>query len=282
MLIRAIATGIGVLLAGNLPWAAVLAPLNLRFATGVPWAVVPMVVYLWMYGKYVSGALGSPATSMWRKQSARANPVSGATWAISPLAGLVGFAAVLAFVRVMGRLVALPSATPMTLPAGMPSTSLFILLVMGSVVAGVTEEVAFRGYMQTPIERRFGLPAAILIPGIVFGVLHFPNHPGHVVVMLPYYIAVTAVYGGITSAANSILPALVLHTAGDVWSLTRLWLTGVPEWQAATPSLQVSTTGVDRDFALTVLALIGFSTATVWLCRQIMKAARRPMLAGSA
>ena len=36
--------------------------------------------------------------------------------------------------------------------------------------------------------------------------------------MLPYYVAVTAVYGGITAAANSILPALVLHTVGDVWS----------------------------------------------------------------
>jgi len=74
---------------------------------------------------------------------------------------------------------------------------MFMLLVMGSVVAGVTEEVAFRGYMQTPLERRFGLTAAIFIPGIAFGILHFPNHSRDVLVMLPYYVAVTAVYGGI-------------------------------------------------------------------------------------
>jgi hypothetical protein len=86
--------------------------------------------------------------------------------------------------------------------------------------------------------------------------------------MLPYYIAVTAVYGGITSAANSILPALVLHTAGDVWSLTRLWLTGAPEWQAATPAQQIWTSGVDRGFVVAVLALVSLLAATVWLCRQ--------------
>jgi membrane protease YdiL (CAAX protease family) len=225
-LIKSIAVGIGVLLAGNLPWAALLAPLNLRFVTSVPWAVVPMAAFLWMYWKYVTGALGSPSTAMWRRESARANPVSGIAWALALLTGAAGFAAVIAFMRVMARLVALPLSAPITTPTGMSSASLFILVVMGAVVAGVTEEVAFRGYMQTPIERRFGLTPAILIPGIAFGLLHFPNHPGDVVVMLPYYVAVTAVYGGITWAADSIVPALVLHIVGDVWSLTRLWLTG--------------------------------------------------------
>jgi hypothetical protein len=37
--------------------------------------------------------------------------------------------------------------------------------------------------------------------------------------------------------ADSILPAVALHAGGNVWSLTRLWATGRPEWQlSATPS----------------------------------------------
>jgi membrane protease YdiL (CAAX protease family) len=233
-----------------------------------------MGAYLWIYWKYVTGGLGSPWTAVRRREYARANRISATVWPIALLTGLVGFAALIAFVRVMARVVILPSSAPITLPPGMSSASMFILLVMGSVVAGVTEEVAFRGYMQTPLERRFGLAAAILIPGVAFGVLHFPNHPRHVVVMLPYYIAVTAVYGGVTSAANSIVPALVLHTVGDVWSLTRLWMTGAPEWQAATPSQQIWTTGVDRSFVVAVLALIGVSAATVWLYTETLKRAR--------
>ena len=75
--------------------------------------------------------------------------------------------------------------------------------------------------------------------------------------MLPYYIAVAAVYGGLTWAANSILPALVLHVGGDIWSLTRLWATGRPEWQLSTaaPPL-VSETGADAAFVLAMAALI--------------------------
>src|SRR3954454_7623233 len=201
-----VAVGVGVLLAGNLPWAALLAPLNLRFASSAPWAVVPMGAYLWTYWRYVTGGLGSRRTAAARRECARANRVPETVWPIALLTGVAGFAALIALVRVMARVVSLPPAAPITTPAGMSSMSMFILLVMGSVVAAVTEEVAFRGYMQTPLERRYGLAAAILICGIAFGALHFPNHPGHVMVMLPYYIAVTAVYALITSAANSILP----------------------------------------------------------------------------
>ena len=151
----------------------------------------------------------------------------------------------------------------------MPSATVFLLLITGSVVAGVTEEAGFRGYMQSPIERRFGLLAAILINGSVFGLLHFSNHPHHVLPMLPYYIAVSAVYGGITSAADSILPALVLHAGGDVWSLTRLWMTGLPEWQtAANPEPLIWQTGVDAGFVIEVVILFVFSAGMWWLCRQ--------------
>ena len=43
----AVLMGIVVLLAGNLPWGVLLVPLNLRVARVVPWAVLPMAIYLW-------------------------------------------------------------------------------------------------------------------------------------------------------------------------------------------------------------------------------------------
>jgi membrane protease YdiL (CAAX protease family) len=153
-------------------------------------------------------------------------------------AGLLGFGALLAFLGLMARLVSLPSSTPITSPPEMPLVTAFLLLAMASVVAGVTEEAAFRGYMQSMIERHYGVTVAILANGTLFGLLHFGNHPSDVLLMLPYYIAVSAVYGGLTWAADSILPALVLHCAGDIVVLTRWWLT----WTAGVASRCDATT----------------------------------------
>jgi membrane protease YdiL (CAAX protease family) len=170
----------------------------------------------------------------------------------------------------MARVMAMPATTPIAAPPGTPPAVMFMLLAMSSLVAGVSEEASFRGYMQGPIEHRYGLSAGILVSGIMFGVLHFPNHPNAVLQMLPYYIAVSALYGGLTWATDSILPALVLHVGGDVWSLTRLWLTGRPEWQmSSTPPALVWETGLDAKFVTTLAVLIAFAAMTVVLCRSL-------------
>lgn len=253
------------LFAGNLPWGFLLAPANLRFAVAVPWAVVPMAVYLWAYWRFIRGDWGSPDTAATRRQNLRANPLSADAWMAALFAGLLGFAALFAFLAVMARLVTLPASAPLTAPQGMPTLTAFLLLSMSSVVAGATEESAFRGYMQTPIERRYGVLPAILVNGTIFGLLHFPNHPADVLTMLPYYIAVSAVYGGVTWASNSILPALVLHSGGDVWSLGRLWMTGRPEWQlSASPPGLVWGDGIDSSFIISVGAMVLLSALTIW------------------
>jgi hypothetical protein len=102
--------------------------------------------------------------------------------------------------------------------------------------------------------------------------LHFPSHPADVVWMLPYYIAVSAVYGGLTWAANSILPALVLHASGDIVVLTRWWLTGRPEWQigAELPPL-VWQSGIDLHFVATAVASVALVAATAGAYRAVHK-----------
>lgn len=268
----AVLLGIGVLLAGSLPWTALLAASNLRIGTAVPWAILPMAAYLWAYWRYIGGAWGARETAAARRENLRANVLSPDLWTRSLFAGLLGFTALVTFITVMGRVVTLPQSPPLTAPPGMPSATAFLLLVMSSIVAGVTEEAAFRGYMQGPIERRYGPAVAILVTGTIFGLLHFPNHQNDVLVMLPYYIAVSAVYGGLTWAANSILPALVLHAGGDVWSLGRLWLTGRPEWQltSSAPRL-IRDTGVDAGFLGAVGALVVLAGLTIWAYASIRR-----------
>jgi membrane protease YdiL (CAAX protease family) len=193
----------------------------------------------------------------------RANSLSWPLWCASIAAGLVGFGAILAVPALMARLVALPDAAPITTPPGMSLVTGFALLTMQSVVAGVTEEAAFRGYMQSMVAQHHGVVLAILAQGTLFGLLHAPNHPGAVLLMLPYYVAVSAVYGGLTWAADSILPALVLHVVGDAVVLTRWWLTGRPEWQLgiAAPVL-VQQSGVDGAFVAAGIASAALVAAT--------------------
>ena len=282
-ILSAIVSGAGVLLAGSLPWGVLLAPINLRVASVVPWTIVPMTIYLWAYWRYVGGRLGSPATAAARRQRLRAHPVSPAAWPIAIVTGLLGFGALLTLVTLMARVMAMPATTPIEAPPGMPPATMFTLLMMSSFVAGVTEEASFRGYMQGAIEQRYGLSAGILVSGTMFGVLHFPNHPNAVLQMLPYYLAVSALYGGLTWATDSILPALALHVGGDVWSLTRLWLTGRPEWQmSSTPPALVWETGLDARFVTTLAVLIALTAMTAALCLSLRRVAAAADESGTA
>jgi membrane protease YdiL (CAAX protease family) len=148
----AVAVGVGVLLAGNLLWAIVLAPLNLRFLPSVPWAIIPMAIYLGVYWAFISGAIGASDSAATRRESLRARPLPPSVWAAAIITGLIGFGAVLALTAVMARLIVMPVSQIVT-PPTMPAVTAIALLTMASVVAGVTEEAAFRGYMQSPIER---------------------------------------------------------------------------------------------------------------------------------
>ena len=116
-----------------------------------------MAAYLWIYWRYIGGAIGSPDTAAWRREHLRARRLPAEVWTMAVFAGLVGFGALLTFAALLGRLLAIPPSQPIVAPAGMPPITTFVLLVMGSLVAGVTEEAGFRGYMQMPIERRFGV-----------------------------------------------------------------------------------------------------------------------------
>ena len=95
--------------------------------------------------------------------------------------------------------------------------------------------------------------------------------------MLPYYLAVAAVYGGLAYATNSILPGLVLHAGGDVLSLTRLWMTGQPEWQlspSATPPALIWDTGLNAAFVRPVFVFIVLGGVAVWAYSTLAGAAR--------
>jgi membrane protease YdiL (CAAX protease family) len=132
-----------------------------------------------------------------------------------------------------------------TIPRNIAFAANWTLLQIGAPIAGLVEEAAFRGYMQGPIERRHGLIVAILISGTMFALVHLDFTP----VLWPYYVAVSAVYGTVAFLTNSVWPAVVLHTSGNVYSNIDLLLHGRADWQAPAGSADlVWATGVDSAF----------------------------------
>jgi membrane protease YdiL (CAAX protease family) len=197
-------------------------------------------------------------------------------WIWALLAGGLGIVALVLALRVANRLVVLPQQTPPEL-GQVPMITILTLLVAAAPVAGIVEEAAFRGYMQGPIERRLGLPIAILITGTMFAVAHLDFTP----VLWPYYVAVAAIYGTVTWLTQSILPAVVLHTAGNLYSNLDLWLHGQAEWQAgSTHSGLIWQTGVDRAFWASGFALLAVAAMMVWAYTRLARVVRLAERAG--
>jgi membrane protease YdiL (CAAX protease family) len=263
--------GLSVASAGTLPWAALVAA-NMKYP-GVPWAVPVTALYLWFFWRYVRGEGWPRSTAASRRASSRANNVPGDLWGLALFAGMLGLISVLLLQGVMSRLVTLPQQRELDV-SRFPIFSVVPWVLMSAVVAGVVEETAFRGYVQRPIERRHGPVIGILVNGGLFGLIHF-SHPEVTLVLMPYYMAVAAVYGALAYFTDSTLPSMVLHGGGNVWSAIGLFTQGRSEWTlAAAPPPLVWQTGPDGAFVANIAALLVMGAATVWAFVELSRTAR--------
>src|SRR5262245_65411636 len=117
-ILAAAGVAVAVLLAGNLPTSA-LGAWNLRAGTAMPWAIVPMALYLWAYWQFIDGNWGSSFPSQNRRVNLRANKLSPNLWRASLAAGALGFVALVALLALTARLVRLPSSPPLVTPPEM-------------------------------------------------------------------------------------------------------------------------------------------------------------------
>jgi len=204
---------------------------------------------------------------------ARVNPVRDEAWGVAFGAGVLGLMSILLLQGVMGRLVRLPVQRDLDV-SRFPAATVLAWVVMSAFVAGIVEETAYRGYLQRPIERRHGPAMAILISGTLFGFAHF-SHPEVGLTLLPYYLAVAAVYGSLAYFTDSTLPSMVLHVGGNIFSAFDLFTRGRSEWQlTAAPPRLVWETGADAAFVGNVLAFLAASALTVWAFAALSRATR--------
>jgi membrane protease YdiL (CAAX protease family) len=274
VLVRAILTGLLAATAGTVPWA-LLVSANTKYGSALPWAVPIMAGYLWLYWRYARGAGWPQSTAASRRTSSRANSFPDDLWGPALLAGLLGLVGVLLLQGVLGRLVALPQQQDLDITR-YPAATVLLWVLMSAIVSGVVEETSFRGYMQRPIEQRHGPVVAILVTGVAFGLIHF-THPEVTLALLPFYLAVAAVYGALAYLTDSTLPSMLLHAGGNVFSAAGLFLGGRSEWQlSAVPQPLIWEIGPDASFWLNVVGLLAVGAAAAWAYSELARAARGP------
>lgn len=115
-------------------------------------------------------------------------------------------------------------------------------IVVLAVIAGVGEELLFRGVLQTAADRQWPLAAAILFPSVLFGVLHARTVLYAVVAGL-----VGAYLGVLFWAAGSLLAPIITHAFYDYvafdWTRRALAEAGLSDQSGRAKSSASSVTG---------------------------------------
>jgi membrane protease YdiL (CAAX protease family) len=267
---------------------------NTRFLPGVPWSLPATVLVMAAFWYYFTGGGYPAATRAVRQEATRLKSLPWPIWraVVLPL--------LLSLVTVTSLRLALPNILPVEAPkiaidlSSYPVATVIGLLVSLALSAGIAEEVAFRGYLQQPLEEAYGIVPALLLTGFGFWLAHADKAT---LTHLPFHLVASIVLGLSAYLTKSLLPAIIGHAAGDalllpayvfhrpafVWStLTArpLWEgTGAATfaerlqliWQAMGPSVLFAS-GPQRTFAiiawtcmvsavLTSIALVGLARA---------------------
>jgi membrane protease YdiL (CAAX protease family) len=93
---------------------------------------------------------------------------------------------------------------------GAAGPELFAAVVIIGLLAGSTEEVFFRGYMQTRLRERWPPALAVVVTSVAFGLLHLEWLHAALAFALGLWL------GFITERAGSALPAIAAHVVNNV------------------------------------------------------------------
>ena len=247
-------------LAGGI-WSALLLT-NLVTSPAIPWAAVVMALLLWLMWEYLDGQWWPASTSGARHRHLRATPVSRQVWAWALVAGVLSIVALAGFWILLFQLVRTPGNAPPDF-SGYPLLTVALVLVMSSLVGGLTEEAGFRGYLQGVLERELGGPKAILIVCIVIAPAHGLTQ-GFVWPTLLFYFLVDVTFGVTAYLTQSVLPGIVVHAIGLLTFFTLVW-----PFDAARRS--VSAGGADAWFWVHTGQAIIFTALAILAFRHLAK-----------
>jgi uncharacterized protein len=101
------------------------------------------------------------------------------------------------------------------------SIHMIIIMILGTLGAGIVEELTFRGLIQSSFHRKYKPALAILLTSALFGLIHF-----NVVQGISTFL-IGLLLGIITYKSESIYPAIIAHISNNLVSLLMLNLSNI-------------------------------------------------------
>ena len=245
--LRAIVSGLVIGLSAANMWPLLL--LNFR----APLAAIAEAVFLAFYLFWAAGGGPPRMTQMSRAASFRRGKRSRAQWFWGGIGALFFAVTVHASIVLLFRFVAFPLAAfrrgyDLSFIPGLALK--WLAVVVSAASAGICEETGFRGYMQAPMEKRYGAPVAIFVSSLFFTAQHLSKGwatPG----MIPIVFGAGVPLGLVAWSSGSLIPGMVGYILMDV-GLFAYWWTGIAGNFAERPVVE---TGVDPPFVIECMVL---------------------------
>ena len=182
-----------------------------------------------------------------RRRYLRASRVSEQPFIWALLAGALSIVALAGLWIVMFRMVRIPGNTVPDF-SKYPVVTVVVSLAMASLVSSVAEEAGFRGHLQVALESGFSAPAAILIQALLIAPAHGLTQ-GFVWPTVVFYLLVDAMLGTSAYLTRSIVPGVIVHSAGLLTFFSLIW----PEDRHRVP---IRESGADQPFWIHVAHVV--------------------------
>ena len=246
--IKAVLLGIVIYTLGSFPALAAISIIPF------PFSLILLFVILFIYLNYFSGRLGikGPLSVRFRSENFREIRLTGEVWRWAILGALIFVVIQQSMFVVTFRIFEYDPDVMVTFQLGdHPSWLLWFFSVASALIAGISEEVGFRGYMQVPMESKYKQWVANTIVSVIFLLFHL-NQGWAVPSMFPILFVSSILIGMLVIASNSLLPGIIAHFVVDIFNFSYWWsdLAGKFEYRP------IAETGIDAHFIIWLVAFI--------------------------
>jgi len=259
---RAIFVGFLVSTLGVITWPLV------GTALPIPWSFILMIGLLWVYLKFFSGHWGPKSNRETRAEWFRSSTLSRKIWLLSMLAAVLIVLIEQSGLVITFRIKEFPAdifTEEYAFVESIPTWAAWLAIIMISAVAGICEEVGFRGYMQVPMEKRYSPLLSIAIVSVVFVLVHL--HQAWSGPLIAAIFIVSVLFGSLAYYSGSLIPGIIAHFIMDICNFSFWWTDLGGQFNQET----IAKTGVDSRFIIWTLVFVLSVILFVALLRRISR-----------
>lgn len=263
LVIRSILIGFGVTSLGVGIWVILVTYIP------APWSVLPMSIILILYWMYFSGKWKPSNTQVFRRFSMRQIRLKRSVWILGLMAAFI----IVLFVNAVGiftfRIFEFQPDIFKTARFlnDFPAWKAWPIILMASLVAGICEEIGYRGYMQAPLEQKYGPVVGISITSIVFAAAHLHQAWASGMLGMIVIFIISFMIGYLAYSTKSLLPGIIAHVSFDIINFSYWWSDVIGNFNYK----PISVTGIDNHFILTITVVLVAVILFIVAIRKLLK-----------